>query len=52
MLFAGHFTGVGGDGSFSVAPDGQRFVMIRSDEASALQQLTLVQNWMADLKRR
>jgi len=52
VLFAGHFTGVGGDGSFSVTPDGQRFVMIRSDEASALQQLTLVQNWMADLKRR
>jgi Tol biopolymer transport system component len=51
MLFAGHFTGVGGDSSFSVGPDG-RFVMIRSDEASALQQLTVVQNWIDELKRR
>jgi hypothetical protein len=34
-----------------VAPDGQRFVMIKSDEASTLRQLTVVQNWFDELAR-
>ena len=48
-LFAGQFTGTGRDGAFDVAPGGKRFAMIKSDEASTLQQLTLVQNWLEEL---
>jgi eukaryotic-like serine/threonine-protein kinase len=50
-LFAGSFSGAGRDPSFDVAPDGQRFVMIKSDDASTLRQLTVVQNWFEELKR-
>jgi eukaryotic-like serine/threonine-protein kinase len=50
-LFTGSFSGAGRDSSFDVAPDGQRFVMIKSDDASTLRQLTVVQNWFEDLKR-
>jgi Tol biopolymer transport system component/tRNA A-37 threonylcarbamoyl transferase component Bud32 len=50
-LFSGRFTGVGQELSFDVSPDGRRFVMIKSDDASALQRLTVVQNWTQELKR-
>ncbi|HEY3158937.1 MAG TPA: hypothetical protein VGJ78_08265 [Vicinamibacterales bacterium] len=42
----------GRDSSFDVSPDGKRFVMIKSDDASALRELTVVQNWFDDLRRR
>ena len=51
-LFSGRFTGAGRDSSFDVSPDGKRFVMVKSDDASALRELTVVQNWFDDLKRR
>ena len=38
--------------SFDVAPDGQRFVMVLSDEAARMGQLTVVQNWLDELKSR
>jgi Tol biopolymer transport system component len=50
-LFAGAFTGVAQDGSFDVAPDGKRFVMVMSDDAATLNRLTLVQNWPEEVKR-
>ena len=50
-LFTGAYSGAGRDSSFDVAPDGLRFVMVKSDEASRLQQLTVVQNWTEELKR-
>lgn len=50
-LFTGNFSGTGRNPSFDVAPGGQRFVMIKSDDASALRQLTVVQSWFDDLKR-
>jgi hypothetical protein len=40
----------GRDASFDVAPDGRRFVMIKSDDASTLRQLTVVQNLFEELK--
>jgi hypothetical protein len=49
MLFRGRFTGVGGEMSFDVSPDGRRFVFVKSDEAAALNQLTIVQNWIGGL---
>ena len=51
-LFAGQFTGAGRDSSFDVAIDGKRFVMVKSDEASTLRQLTVVQNWFEELKQK
>jgi Tol biopolymer transport system component/predicted Ser/Thr protein kinase len=50
-LFAGQFSGAGRDSSFDVAPDGKRFVMVKSDQASTLRQLTVVQNWFEGMKR-
>jgi serine/threonine-protein kinase len=50
-LFSGRFSGVGHNSEFDVSPDGRRFVMIKSDEASTLTQLTAVQNLFEDLKR-
>lgn len=49
-LFTGPFTGAGREASFDVAPGGRRFVMVKSDEASTLRQLTIVQNWFQELK--
>jgi eukaryotic-like serine/threonine-protein kinase len=51
-LFAGQFSGAGRDTSFDVATDGRRFVMVKSDEASTLRQLTVVQNWFEELKQK
>jgi Tol biopolymer transport system component len=50
-LFVGNYTGSGGDPGFDVTPDGQRFVMIKSDDAATLRELTLVQNWTEELNR-
>ena len=48
-LFAGAYVGAGRNPDFDVSPDGTRFVMIKSDEASILNQLTVVQNWAKEL---
>ena len=45
-LFAGPYTGAGQSPDFDVAPDGKRFVMVKSDPKSTLDQLTVVQNWV------
>ena len=42
-LFSGLYTGTAGDVTFDVAPDG-RFVMVKSDPASELRRLSIVQN--------
>ena len=51
-LFAGHYSGASHDSQFDVAPDGRRFVMVKSDEASTLRQITVVQNWIEELRQR
>ncbi len=50
-LFAGSYDGEGRHGSFDVAADGRRFVMVEDDEASALRELTLVQGFFEELRR-
>jgi hypothetical protein len=50
-LFAGAYSGAAQDSSFDVAPDGKRFVTVKSDEASTLTQVTLVQNWMEQVRQ-
>jgi serine/threonine-protein kinase len=52
ILFRGRFTGVGGEASFDVAPDGRRFVFVKSDDAAALNQVTIVQNWIGEVTTR
>ena len=51
-LFVGQYTGAGREAGFDVSPDGRRFVMVKSDEASILGHLTVVQNWLAELRAR
>jgi hypothetical protein len=36
---------------FDVSPDGQRFLMIRSESSSRPTEIRLVLNWFEDLKR-
>ena len=50
-LFSGQYSGAGRALEFDVAPDARRFVMVKSDDASTLRQLTVVQNWSEELKR-
>jgi len=49
LLFKGAYTGTGRNASFDVSPDGTRFVMVKSDEASTLRQIAVVQNWVRTL---
>ena len=51
QLFSGEYFGAGREGTYAVTPDGTRFVMVRSDPASVLTELTLVQNWTGLLNR-
>jgi len=50
-LFAGEYVGAGRDANFDVSRDGKRFLMVKSDDASLLNHLTVVQNWAEELKR-
>jgi hypothetical protein len=35
-----------------VAPDGQRFLMLKGNEETQTTQINIVQNWFEELKRR
>jgi len=57
LLFEGNYvggTGGGAGASYSVSPDGQRFLMLKApDQAqAALTQINVVLNWFEELKRR
>jgi serine/threonine-protein kinase len=51
-LFGGSYSGAGRELGFDVSSDGRRFAMVKSDDASTLRQLTVVQNWLAEVKAR
>ena len=51
-LFEGPYDIVEGARNYDVAPDGKRFVMIRSDNANASQRFHVVSNWFEDLMAR
>jgi len=38
-------------GAYTVAPDGERFLMIKRSEETSTTELILVQNWFEELKR-
>ncbi len=52
-LFEGQFfTGGDGNTSYDVAPDGQRFVMIKaSEEQQESASINVILNWFEELKR-
>ena len=54
LLFEGRYEVsflVTGQRFFDVSPDGQRFLMVKSDTPTAPRQLHLVVNWFEELKR-
>jgi hypothetical protein len=54
-LFEGQFATVGGtnlDTYYDVAPDGQRFLMVKVYETGGAGGLVVVQNWFDELKAR
>lgn len=51
VLFRGPFATIQGK-NYDVTPDGQRFLMVRVDEPAAPKGITVVLNWMEDLKSR
>ncbi len=53
QLFEGHYEPAGPFGAnYDVAPDGQRFVMVKSPQESGPTQVNVVLNWFEDLRRR
>ena len=55
MLFSSglYLPGPNGFHFYDVSPDGQRFLMIKqSEEAAALTQIVVVQNWFEELKQK
>ena len=52
VLFEGRFeVGVAGNMDYDVAADGQRFLMVKRDEASALSEFHVILNWDKELER-
>ncbi len=56
LIKEGYVTSPGGSNgrSFDIAPDGQRFLMIKqggADQSAAPPSLIIVQNWVEELKR-
>ena len=55
LLFEGRYFDAGGAGSptYDVSPDGERFVMIRTNgEHAAINQVNVVMGWSNELTRR
>ena len=51
VLFEGQF--IGGSRTYDVAPDGQRFLVVRpSEQEAAATQINVVLNWFEELRRR
>jgi len=51
VLFRGSFANIQGK-NYDVTPDGQRFLMVQVLEPAAPAEITVVLNWMEDLKSR
>ena len=53
VVFEGRYLASPGNYAYyDVSPDGQRFLMIKTDETAAATQLHLVVDWFEDLRRR
>jgi hypothetical protein len=51
LLFRGPFANIQGK-NYDVTPDGRRFLMVRTDPQVAPRDITVVLNWMDDLRKR
>lgn len=51
VLFRGEFANIQGK-NYDVTPDGRRFLMVRSEESPPPKEVTIVLNWMEELKSR
>jgi serine/threonine-protein kinase len=51
VLFGGSFAQIQGK-NYDVTADGQRFLMVRTDQAAAPKQISVVLNWMEDVRSR
>ena len=53
MVKEGYFTSPGANTSrtYDIAPDGQRFLMIKRGETPAPASIIIVQHWVEELKR-
>jgi Tol biopolymer transport system component len=52
VLFEGPYDTLVGARNYDVAPDGKRFVMVRSDTDAVSQRFYVVSNWLDELKAR
>jgi dipeptidyl aminopeptidase/acylaminoacyl peptidase len=53
MLFEGQYEGFGPVANYDISPDGQRFLMIKTNEQeSAPTQINVVLNWFEELKQK
>ena len=54
MLFESKYKQSGQRSDYDIAPDGQRFLMIREsgEQEKAVTQINVVHNWFEELKRR
>ncbi len=50
VLFTGNYQGTSGNRQYDVAPDGQRFLMIKQEQ-TGITQINVVLNWFEELKR-
>ena len=51
VLFRGDFASIQGK-NYDVTPDGQRFLMVQAEQPEAPKEVTIVLNWMNDLRLR
>ena len=52
ILFEGNYYFGGSGRHYDIAPDGQRFLMIKATDDASAPVIILVQNWLEELKRR
>ncbi len=51
VLFTGSYFEFEGFVNYDISPDGQRFVMVQTQETESTQQINVVLNWFEELKR-
>ena len=50
LLFQGSFAATGSEASYDVSVDGQRFLMLKSDDAATSESIVVIQDWMNEVK--
>ena len=50
VLFTGEYTTSGAVVNYDISSDGQRFLMIKEEDATTAQ-INVIQNWFSELKR-